>query len=152
MRAVSGANFLFVWNPNICTNNLALDEWYPGNSYVDIVGADAYDVDCGNNQTVAQEGWSAYANDTSQNNPNNPNFPSLNNIAAFAATNGKTFSIPEWGLNNSSGDDSTYITDIGTMVNTDTTSFESYFDCGCDSITPLGASVPLSTIAYTKAF
>jgi hypothetical protein len=43
MRAVSGMRFLFVWNPNACTDNLPLNKWYPGNSYVDIMGIDAYD-------------------------------------------------------------------------------------------------------------
>jgi len=33
MRAVSGAHFLFVWNPNVCSFDLPLSEWYPGNSY-----------------------------------------------------------------------------------------------------------------------
>ena len=52
MRAVPGAHFLFVWNPNTCTNDLGLANWYPGNAYVDIIGADAkrffstHDVPC----------------------------------------------------------------------------------------------------------
>ena len=32
MRAVPGTHFLFVWNPNVCTQDFALDEWYPGSS------------------------------------------------------------------------------------------------------------------------
>ena len=56
MRAVPGTHFLFVWNPNICTADIPLSRWYPGNSYVDIIGADAYDGDCGTLKTVAQEG------------------------------------------------------------------------------------------------
>ena len=63
MRAVSGAHFLFVWNPNICTANIALSQWYPGNSYVDIVGADAYDKDCLTLKSAGQEGWQAYSTD-----------------------------------------------------------------------------------------
>jgi hypothetical protein len=152
LRAVPGAHFLFVWNPNICTNDLALSEWYPGNSYVDIIGADAYDLDCGTVETVAQEGWTAYSTDSSQNSPNNPDFPSLANIEAFAVANDKPLSFPEWGLDSGYSDDATYVTDIGNMVNNDNTSFESYFDCGCDSIEPLGSTIPLATAAYTEAF
>ena len=35
MRAVPGAHFLFTWNPNVCTADLPLSQWYPGNSYGD---------------------------------------------------------------------------------------------------------------------
>jgi beta-mannanase len=45
MRAVPGTNFEFVWNPNACYSSgvSSLAGWYPGNAYVDIVGADLYD-------------------------------------------------------------------------------------------------------------
>ena len=94
MRSVSGAHFLFVWNPNICTQDSPLDQWYPGNNYVDIIGADAYDQDCETLKSVSQEGWSAYANDSSANTPNDPNFPSVNNMEAFAVAHGKPMSFP----------------------------------------------------------
>ena len=52
MRSVPGTRFLFVWNPNACTTDLPLDDWYPGNSYVDIIGMDVYDSDCSSQMTV----------------------------------------------------------------------------------------------------
>jgi beta-mannanase len=152
MRAVSGAHFLFVWNPNVCTQDFALDQWYPGNNYVDIIGADAYDQDCGTLKSVSQEGWSAYANDSSANTPNDPNFPSLNNIEAFAAANGKPMSFPEWGLGDGTPDDATYVADMGQMFNSDDFAFESYFDTNDDSILQLGSAIPNATAAYSKAF
>jgi len=152
MRAVSGTHFLFVWNPNICTQDFALDQWYPGNSYVDIIGADAYDQDCGTLKSVSQEGWSAYANDSSANTPNDPNFPSLNNMEAFAVANGKPMSFPEWGLGAGTSDDPAYVADMGQMFNKDNFAFESYFDTNDDSIDPLGSSIPGATSAYSKAF
>lgn len=152
MRAVSGTHFLFVWDPNVCTQDFALDEWYPGNSYVDIIGADAYDTDCSTKKTVSEEGWKAYSTNNSANTPNDPNFPSIANIEAFAVANGKPMSFPEWGLRADIPDDATYMTDMGQMFNTDDFSFESYFNTDDDEVVPLGSSIPSATAAYSRAF
>jgi Glycosyl hydrolase family 26 len=152
MRAVPGTHFLFVWNPNVCTQDFPLDQWYPGSSYVDIIGADAYDQDCGTLKTVSQEGWSAYANDSSANTPNDPNYPSLNNMEAFAAAHGKPMSFPEWGIGTGLSDDAAYVADMGQMFNNDDFSFQAYFDTGDDSIASLGSDLPNATAAYAKAF
>jgi Glycosyl hydrolase family 26 len=145
MRSVPGSHFLFVWNPNTCTNDLGLANWYPGNSYVDIIGADAYDTDCNTLKSVAQEGWSNYYIDS---NPSNDS--SLSAVEAFSVAQGKALAIPEWGLTMS--DDPAYVNGIASMVNTDDVAFQSYFDCGCDSILPLGRSTPNATAAYGNAF
>lgn len=152
MRAVSGAHFLFVWNPNICTQDFSLNEWYPGNSYVDIIGADAYDSDCHYETltTVSEEGWQAYYTD-SASYPD-AGFPSLSNIEAFAVANNKPMSFPEWGLTAATPDDSTYVTDMGQMFNSDDFSFQSYFDDGDDGIVQLGSTIPNSTAAYKQEF
>jgi hypothetical protein len=149
MRAVSGANFLFVWNPNICTADIPINEWYPGNAYVDIIGADAYDEDCLTLKTVGQEGWEAYSTDGESNS----DYPSLANIEAFAVANGKPMSFPEWGLE-SGEDDPTYVTDIAQMFNSGDFAYQSYFDNDADggSIAPLGSSIPQATTAYAKSF
>jgi len=152
MRAVPGANFLFVWNPNVCTADLPLDKWYPGNSYVDIIGVDAYDEDCSTLKTVSQEGWGAYSTDSAANTPNDPSFPSLDNIEAFAATNGKPLSFPEWGLDAGTPDDATYVADMAQMLSQDDFAFESYFDSNNDGIAPLGPTIPNATAAYSQAF
>jgi hypothetical protein len=152
MRSVPGTHFLFVWNPNICTQDFPLDQWYPGDNYVDIIGADAYDTDCGTLKSVSQEGWSAYANDSSANTPNDPNFPSLNNMEAFAAAHGKPMSFPEWGLAQGTPDDAQYVTDMSQMFNSDDFSFQSYFDTNDDGIDPLGADIPNATAAYAEGF
>jgi beta-mannanase len=141
MRSVPGANFLFVWNPNICTLDLTLSDWYPGNSYVDIIGADAYDSDCHDSSltTVSDEGWQAYYTDSSSYP--DAGFPSLSNIEAFAQANNKPMSFPEWGLASVTPDDSTYVTDMGQM-----------FNSGNDGIAQLGSSIPNATAAYTQEF
>ena len=152
MRAVQGANFLFVWNPNVCYADLPLREWYPGNSYVDIIGVDAYDVDCWTLKSVSQEGWAAYFTDSAASTPGDDNFPSLANIEAFAAANGKPLSFPEWGLIAGMPDDPTYVTDMGQMFSDESFSFESYFDNSTDQVVPLGSAIPSATNAYSHAF
>jgi Glycosyl hydrolase family 26 len=152
MRAVPGTSFLFVWNPNACTANLPLSGWYPGNSYVDIIGVDAYDEDCSTLKTVSQEGWAAYATNSATNNPNDPNFPSLDNIAAFAASHGKSLSFPEWGIDSGLPDDATYVADMAQIISQRTFSFESYFDTNDHGIVPLGPAIPNATAAYSQAF
>ena len=150
MRAVPGAHFLFDWNLNTCTTAIPLAQAYPGNAYVDIIGADFYDSDCGNPaMTAATEGWSNLyqapegANDST----------SLANIAAFAAAHGKPLSLPEWGLDTSSGDDTAYVNGVSSVVHSGASvAYQSYFDCGCDGIAMLGSSVPNATAAYTAAF
>ncbi len=146
MRSVSGTNFLFVWNPNICTANLPLSSWYPGNAYVSIIGADAYDADCDTSQTVGQEGWSTYYTDNSNGNVRAASYPSLSNIEAFAVAHGKPMSFPEWGVT-AGDDDAAYVNGLVTMFNADNFSFQSYFDNGDDGIAQLGSSIPNSTIS-----
>jgi Glycosyl hydrolase family 26 len=146
MKAVAGTDFLFVWNPNACyssaENAPGLSAWYPGNAYVDIIGADDYDVDCTNNDTVAQEGWAAYAS---------AGDPSLDSIEAFAVARGKSMALPEWGLL-SGDDDPAYVDGIGQMVASDNFAYQSYFDINHDGIAALGSDLPESTAAYMQEF
>jgi Glycosyl hydrolase family 26 len=151
MRAVPGTHFLFVWNPNICAADIPLSRWYPGNSYVNIIGADAYDEDCQTLKTVAQEGWKAYSTDSSSPGANNPDFPSLANIEAFAIAHQKPMSFPEWGLG-TGDDDDVYVTDLAQMFNSDDFAYQSYFDNRDDGIASLGTSIQKATAAYAKAF
>jgi beta-mannanase len=152
MRAVPGTSFQFVWNPNICTENLPINMWYPGNSYVDIIGADAYDLDCSTQKTVSQEGWTAYSKDTFLNKANDPNFPSLVNIMAFAKAHNKPFSFPEWGLGDGKPDDTEYVAGLAQIFDDSEFSFESYFDTKTVGIVPLGPAIPNATAAYSHAF
>lgn len=149
MRAVPGAHFLFVWNPNACTTDLPLNEWYPGNSYVDIVGIDAYDQDCSSSKTVSQEGWATFSTDGFDGDST---FPSIAAIEAFAVTHGKPLSFPEWGISAGQPDDAAYITDMAQMFKHDAFAFESYFDSGSDGIAVLGSAIPNATAAYAQAF
>lgn len=151
MRAVQGTRFLFVWNPSACTANLPIDKWYPGNSYVDIIGIDVYDKDCKTLKSVGQEGWKAYSTDSASSGSADPSFPSLANVEAFAAANGKPLSLPEWGLI-AGDDDAIYVKEIASTFHSGDFSFESYFDTGGDGIAALGAMIPNATAAYSQAF
>jgi beta-mannanase len=151
MRAVPRTHFLFVWNPNICTGFIPLNRWYPGNSYVNIIGADDQDEDCGTLKPVAQEGWKAYSADSSNSSAGNPDFPSLANIEAFAVAHGKPMSFPEWGLL-TGDDDAAYVTGLARMFNSGDFAYQCYFDDRDDEIAPLGSSIPKATAAYVKAF
>jgi hypothetical protein len=151
MRAVPGAHFLFVWNPNSCTANLPIDKWYPGNAYVDIIGIDVYDKDCKTSKTVAQEGWQAYSTDSASQGSGAASFPSLVNVAAFAKSNGKPLSFPEWGLT-PGADDAAYVQQLGKVFNSGDFAFESYFDTGNSNVAQLGSGIPNATAAYAEAF
>jgi hypothetical protein len=144
MRAVPGAHFLFDWNPNTCTQDFPLSAAYPGNAYVDIIGADFYDADCTTDKTAAQEGWSNVFTIPSVQT-------SLSDIAAFAKAQGKPLSIPEWGEITTT-DDTAYMNGVIGVVENDDVAYQSYFDCNCDGITPLGSTIPASTAAYRQAF
>jgi len=144
MRAVPGAHFLFDWNPNTCTGDFPLADAYPGNAYVDIIGADFYDADCATGETSAQEGWNSLFLIPSVQT-------SLSDIAAFAKAQGKPLSIPEWGEITTT-DDITYMNGVIGVVENNDVAYQSYFDCDCDGITPLGPTIPASTAAYQQAF
>jgi hypothetical protein len=146
MKAVAGTDFLFIWNPNACFSSAAdapgLSAWYPGNDDVSIIGADAYDTDCTNDETVAQEGWAAFAS---------AGDPALDSIEAFAAAHGKPMALPEWGLEPGK-DDPAYVDGIGHMADSEDFAFQSYFDTGDASVATLGSDIPESTAAFRQEF
>ncbi len=86
MRSVPGANFAFEWNPTRGTS-LNLADYYPGNSYVDIIGLDVYDTEWASYPGAVRE---FAAMETQQNG--------LQWMADFAAAQGKPMAFPEWGL------------------------------------------------------
>jgi len=88
MRAVPGAQFKFVWNPDrgdFGAGDLA--QYYPGNAYVDYVGLDVYD-----------EEWQDYPGAKAEVTQVEDGPFGLNWLAKFAAARHKAMFIPEWGL------------------------------------------------------
>jgi Glycosyl hydrolase family 26 len=134
MRAVPGANFKFEWCPTLGDTGIGnLANYYPGNNYVDEVGADVYDQTWNN-----YPGASAWFSDLETETYG------LNWLTSFASQNGKQVAIGEWGLgegpgnagqpysgNNeevSGGDDPTFINDFAQWLMTNHIMEASYFD------------------------
>jgi beta-mannanase len=141
LRSVSGANFLIDWNPNSCTETIPYANYYPGNSYVDILGLDFYDQSCVTPNTAVS--FSQLAS-----------LPSgLESFEAFAAAQGKPMSFPEWGLTSApGGDDPAYVDGVGSTVDNGDFAFQEYFDVVDGSATMLTSNTPLSDAAYQKYF
>lgn len=125
MRSVPGQHFSFVWNPSASVWGVDLPSAYPGNAYVDYIGADFYDqtwaTDASGNGLYGagyatadpatrlarqQLAWNAEVDDTNWG---------LNMIASFAAQQGVPFVLPEWGLairsDGAGGGDNPYFVD-----------------------------------------
>ncbi|MGB8197106.1 MAG: glycosyl hydrolase, partial [Acidimicrobiales bacterium] len=144
LRQVPGQDFLIDWDVNACKGGYPYANFYPGNSYVDILGLDLYDVDCDTPNTSV----------TFSQLENEPY--GLAYFEAFAAAQGKPMSFPEWGLSTvPSGDDPAYINAMASVVANGDVAFESYFDggggTGSKSLA-LSSSTPLSLAAYQQWF
>lgn len=127
--AANGVNVTVLWNPSVTnyTNASATTSLYPGNAYVDAIGADIYsdlhpfsdssgtptyhDWDTGQEDTsVAQfiadpvnraHYWSDPAATKWSNDSSGGHSQSLQSLIQFAQANGKPFDIPETGAGNS---------------------------------------------------
>ncbi|MHB8378825.1 MAG: carboxypeptidase regulatory-like domain-containing protein [Acidimicrobiales bacterium] len=143
LRQATGENFLIDWNPNACKGAYPYTNFYPGNSYVDVVGIDLYDVDC--NTPTTSVTFSQLANEPY----------GLTTFETFAAAQGKPMSFPEWGLSTvPSGDDPGYINGIGSAIANEDFAFATYFEGGGTNskALALGSSTPLSLAAYQEWF
>jgi len=147
MREAKGAHFLFDWNINANYRNIPLADFYPGNSYVDMIGVDAYDASGTPGATLPPVGsparWRALTNEPD----------GLNAVEKFAAEHGKPLSIPEWATVSWQGDDANYVTQMGAFIADHDVAFHSWFDDGNDQVLVLSrAQAPRSLAAYVKAF
>jgi beta-mannanase len=123
MRSVPGALFRFVWNPDagsFTKSGYSVQNAYPGNAYVDVIGIDLYDMS-----------WAASA--TPQNSWTSSYLPELTAATNFAQSQGKPIAICEWGAlfgSGGLGDDPFYINSmIGWMDDPlHDVAYESYFN------------------------
>ncbi len=154
MRAVSGANFSFEWNPtagDLDVGNLA--NYYPGSSFVNYVGLDVYDT-----------AWAYYPGAQSEFDTIQTESYGLNWLSTFAAQEGKAIVLPEWGLgwgvcdagqpvnapNNGTcgGDDPTFVGDMASWIKSNNVFEATFWDYGSSSMsgcpnacTPIGRAV-----------
>ncbi len=175
MRSVSGANFKFIWNPlessNVSCPGGNLEQFYPGDKYVDAVALDVYD---GLGQATSSDAarWADLMNGVNAGHwtASTPDVIGgqrfkgygLDWLAAFGTQHKKLVSIPEWGLNTSSaggggGDDAYFVTQIARWIKANATGPAIFWNY-TDGTLPLdipgdssGAS-PNATAAFKAAF
>lgn len=122
MNAVSGANFTYDWCPLAGNGGAKVEACYPGSSYVDYIGLDAYDT-CNKTTLTGANRWSNQRT----------RVYGLDWHKSFAATKGKLMSFPEWGLtvrpnDRLGGDDNPYyITQMLAWITTNI-SYNCYFE------------------------
>jgi hypothetical protein len=125
MRAVPGAAFKFVWNPDasaFVTPGYSVSAAYPGSAYVDMIGLDVYDQSWDTPQTPSNA-W------------NSTTLPALTAAQQFAASVNERLAVCEWGVtirtdNHGLGDDPLYINNMISWMRTPANHvvYESYFD------------------------
>jgi hypothetical protein len=136
MRSVSGANFKFIWNPidsssSSCTGG-SLENFYPGDSYVDAVALDVYDgIGATSSDAVRFTDllngvnggdWTAQA--PAAIGGQTFKGYGMNWLVAFGKEHGKEISLPEWGLDSTStfgggGDDAYFVNQMADWIKTD---------------------------------
>jgi hypothetical protein len=174
MRSVSGANFKFIWNPIDSSNSSCagdnLENFYPGDSYVDMVSLDTYDGIGGDTSDAARwtdmlngvntGGWTAVKPDAI----GGQSFQGygMNWLAAFGKAHNKEIGLPEWGLessgeNGGGGDDAYFITQMADWIKAYASGPVIFWNYG-DGTLPLdipnytSGGTPDATAAFKSAF
>jgi hypothetical protein len=164
MRSVSGANFKFIWNPDEGSNascpGTSLENFYPGDSYVDMVALDVYDG-LGAATSSDATRWTDLLNGVNAGDwaavapaaINGQEFEGygLNWLAAFGKEHNKEVGIPEWGLESSGtdgggGDDAYFVTQMANWIKANATGPAIFWDYGGETL-PL--DIPNTTSGYT---
>jgi hypothetical protein len=141
MRAVPGAHFLFDWTINEGYRNIPLADYYPGDSYVDIVGISFYDQSGNPLPGVGSpDRWQILTGEPM----------GLDEVYAFAAQHHKPLGIPEWGTVSTQGDDATFVTKTASFISSNDVAYQSWFDAGDFNIYRLSSDAPLSLAAYIR--
>jgi Glycosyl hydrolase family 26 len=159
MRSVGGADFKFIWNPidssNASCPGASLEDFYPGDGYVDMVSLDVYDGI--GQQTSDAARWNAMLNGVNAGGftavapaaVNGQQFQGygLNWLTAFGKAHGKQVGMPEWGLDSSGldaggGDDPFFITQVAAWIKANATGPAIFWNSG-------GGTLALNVPNYT---
>jgi hypothetical protein len=148
MRAQSGAHFTFDFN--IAMFNSDPSVLYPGDSYVDLIGADNYD------DSFA---WQYPATDHTQVWNYIQTGPyGLNWLGNFAKSHGKRLSFPEWGVSqrcdgHSGGDDPYFMQQFHNWMASHDVAYETYSEFAensCRNFSLTSGAFPNSAVLYQK--
>jgi plasmid stabilization system protein ParE len=123
MRQEPGAKFRFDWCPNLGRDSIPPDAVYPGDAYVDIIGADVYNQTWVTPRPSPEKIWDHLVNQSY----------GLKWQRQFAAAHGKPVSFPEWGTGNrpdghGGGDDPYFIERMAEWIASGNTAYQSYWD------------------------
>jgi hypothetical protein len=145
MRSVPGARFLFDWNVNAGYRDIPLDEYYPGDNVVDVIGIDVYDSGMPGNPRDPAERWARLYHEPG----------GLAQIVTFARQHGKPLSVPEWGVVSAAGgglgDDPAYVTGLAGLIRDNNVVYQAYFDRAVGGVMAL-QDAPQARRLWTKYF
>ncbi len=120
MRGVAGQQFTFNWNASLGQDN-DVSLAYPGDTYVDSIGVDAYDVSYTFYGTTTQATPTEQASAWAVILDAKATQYGLTYFANFARQHGKPLTFPEWGVWNTSaghggGDDPAFIQNMHDFI------------------------------------
>jgi hypothetical protein len=167
MRSVSGEHFKFMWNPIDTSSSscpgVHMENLYPGDNYVDVVGLDVYDGIATPMSDTTR--FSDLLNGTGAGGyvaespyaVNGQSFKGqgygLKWLAAYGKAHNKEVSVPEWGLESTSqqaggGDDAYFMTQMANWIKANATGPAIFWNQGDPSGT---GTLPLNIPNYTSA-
>jgi hypothetical protein len=132
MRAVPGAHFTFDWTINGNYRPIAFDSYYPGDSYVDVIGIAQYDTAATTVGLTQPARWNSQLGATD----------GLGALVAYAKAHGKPLSISEWGLvdaakSGGGGDDASFIDQLGALGAGNVVSYQTWEETTANGGLPL---------------
>jgi hypothetical protein len=123
LRSTPGQQFRIIWNPSVGVGNVAPDQLWPGDSYVDMIGIDFYNQSWRPQDTDPAVRWQGYLT---------ANY-GLNWAGSFAAAHHKMIVVPEWATGTRPdghgwGDDALFIRNMAAWMRDHNVGYQGYWD------------------------
>ncbi|MGC3980778.1 MAG: glycosyl hydrolase [Steroidobacteraceae bacterium] len=157
------AAWRFVYNPTTVFSQTLIQQTYPGNDVVDVIGIDVYDQSWNTGSGIDAYYPTTCTTDacklTYQKNAWTASLTYINYLRDFAKTNGKPFAFPEWGVVNQSqnnghggGDNTYFIQQMYNFINdpANNVEFHVYFDYTAPDGDHLLSNITLSGATTTQ--
>jgi hypothetical protein len=160
MRAAApSAHFSFVWNLGTRFNNdtTYLANTWPGGDVVDYVGISLYDLSWAANSYPYPSPCDAVCMLQHQQNAWASNYGFFSTLAAFAASKGKPFCVPEWGVAldpNGGNDDPYFVQQMynAMMTPANNVAWEVYFEADGHGLSGQPSTFPNSSAVFQHVF